>query len=270
MKAKRTLIAVNALLAGILACNMPSAGQNPQQQPQQPDLAGTITAQALVLNQQQVGTPVPATQAFTEVPSLTPTVTLTPTPSVPQVSVSSATNCRTGPGTEYDLIFTMQPGQTAELIGKNTPTAYWIIKMPGGGYCWLWGQYAATTGNTSNLPEYPVPPTPTPSVPANPSGLKVGIACVFTKSGSGPLFFFYNKVHAEITWVDNATNEDGYYVWRDSTLIGTLSPNTTGIEDNTTLSALYEAGNPPTVTYTVQAFNAAGSSKKISKTLGCP
>jgi hypothetical protein len=269
MKAKRSLIALNVLLAAILACNMPSAapgtGQPQQPQQQQPDLAGTITAQALYLIQAS------ETPAFTDVPTLTPTITLTPTPTVPQVSVTSATNCRTGPGTEYDLLYTLQPGQVAELVGKYTPLSYWVIKNPAGGICWLWGQYAVTSGNIANLPEYPPPPTPTPSMPANPSGLKVSVSCSMIKSGSGPILLFVEAVHAVITWQDNASNEDGYYVYRNDTQIGDLSPNTTGIEDDTTLPALYKVGSPPpSVTYSVQAYNSAGKSKRISKTVTCP
>jgi uncharacterized protein YraI len=267
MKAKRTLLALNALLVSILACNLPG-GQGPA--PQQPDLAATITAQALILLQSSNTPASTSTPAFTEVASLTPTVTLTPTPAVPEVSVTSATNCRTGPGMVYDLLYTMQPGQTATLIGKYSPDNYWIISMAGGGHCWLWGQYAVVSGNTANLPEYPPPPTPTPSLPAKPSGLQVGVSCTLVKTGSGPIFLFVNAVHAEITWQDNAANEDGYYVWRNDTLIATLSPDTTGVEDDTRLPAIYAAGDPPpSVTYTVQAFNATGKSKKISKSVSC-
>src|SRR5512146_1574371 len=112
MSAKRMLLAVNALLVAILACNLP-AGQNPAQPP---DLAGTITAQALILMQSS-NTPVfTSTPPFTEVPSSTPTPSLSPTPTTPQVSVTSATNCRTGPGIAFDLLATLQPGQTAEVV----------------------------------------------------------------------------------------------------------------------------------------------------------
>ena len=264
MNTKRTLLALSVLLVAILACNLPAGPAA-----QQPDLAATITAQALILLQTSNTPASTSTPAFTEVPSLTPTITLTPTPAVPEVSVTAATNCRTGPGTVYDLVYTMQPGQTATLIGKYS-SDYWVISMAGGGHCWLWGQYAVASGNTANLPEYPPPPTPTPSLPANPSDLKVKVTCTLEKHGSGPIFIFVNAVHAKITWEDNASNEDGYYVWRGDALIGTLSPNTTGIEDDTSLPAIYKVGDPPpSVTYSVQAFNSAGKSKKISRNVSC-
>src|SRR5512143_1015514 len=158
MKAKRTLIAVNALLVAILACNLPS----PQNPAQQPAPATTETPAMVVLVSSD-------TPAVTETPSLTPTITLTPTPSVPEVTVTSATNCRTGPGTEYDLLYTLQPGQVAQIIGKYTARNYWVINFPGGTMCWLWGQYAVVSGNVAAVAEYAVPPTPTPTIPAAPS-----------------------------------------------------------------------------------------------------
>src|ERR1700690_4419073 len=106
MRAKSLYVAFSVLLMAILACNA-SRGQAT------PDLAGTITAQALLLN------------APTGTPAGTPTTSLSATPSVPDVSVTSNTNCRTGPSTFFDLVFTLNPGQTETLVGKDTADNYW-------------------------------------------------------------------------------------------------------------------------------------------------
>ncbi len=254
MKAKRTLIALNALLAAILACNLPSS-QRPVQPPGQ---ESTATPANVVLEASD--TP---TVAITETPSLTPTITLTPTPTIPQVTVTSATNCRTGPGVVYDLLYTMQPGQTAELVGKDTPDAYWIIKKPGGGTCWLWGQYAVTSGDIASLPEWPVPPTPTPALPANPSGLQLHKQCTIV-----PMQFHY-LVHVDRNWSDNATNESGYYVFRDDTKIATLGADESSFQDDAIQNIVPPPGHAVPITYSVQAFNDAGKSKKISKSITC-
>ncbi len=260
MSTKRMLIAVNALLVAILACNLP-VGQGPAQPP---DLAGTITAQAMLLMQSSTP-PYTATPPFTEVPSLSPTQSLTPTLAIPQVSVTDATNCRTGPGIEFDLLWTMQPGQNVEIVGKDTADDYWVIKMPKGGTCWLWGQFAVASGDIAALTEVPPPPTPTPSVPADPSGLQIFYHCSLSNSP-----FLHNDVHVEISWDDNADNEDGYYVFRDGTLLATLDPNATSFTDNTTIVALIPPGSSaPHITYAIQAFNATGKSKKISKSISC-
>ena len=90
--------------------------------------------------------------------------TLTATLGVPMVSVSTATFCRTGPGTEYDKVTTLEVGEEAEVVGKAPYGGSWIIKNPhGSGTCWLWDQYATVVGDTAALPVIDVPPTPTPS-----------------------------------------------------------------------------------------------------------
>ncbi len=251
MKATRTWIAVNALIVAILACNLPSS-QNPAQPP---GPAATDTPAMIVLEASN-------TPAFTETPSLTPTITLTPTPSVPEVNVTTATNCRTGPGTEYDLLYTLQPGQVAQIIGKDTADKYWIINFPGGVPCWLWGQYAVVSGNVAALNEFAVPPTPTPTIPANPSGLKLHKDCTLQ-----PAQLRY-RVDVELSWEDNATNEQGYYIFRDGDLLATLDANETGYSDTTYQGTAVGPGTPG-IEYAVQAFNDAGKSKKINKSVSC-
>lgn len=111
-------------------------------------------------------------QTFTpELPTLTPTVTLTPTPVftstplVPLISVSVATNCRVGPGRQYDRVGALLVGEVAEVYGRDPTAAYWFIRNPDSGpeFCWLWGEYATLVGNIGNLPIYTPPPTPTPA-----------------------------------------------------------------------------------------------------------
>jgi hypothetical protein len=55
-----------------------------------------------------------------------------------------------------------------EVVGRNANGTYWIIRNPTrpSQLCWLWGQFATVTGNTSVLPVYVPPPTPTP-LPTN-------------------------------------------------------------------------------------------------------
>jgi hypothetical protein len=258
MNAKRKWIAAYALLVAILSCNLPGTPS------QSPDLAGTITAQAVVLLQVNNTPASTATPAFTHIPPIQPTDAFTPTPSVPRLSVTAATNCRSGPGIAYDLLYTLQPGQAAEVIGKDLPDDYWIIQMPGGGACWLWGEYATVSGNAAGLPDYPAPPSPTPSLPVAPTGLKLNFHCSLNNSP-----FLHNDLHVNLSWQDNASNEDGYYVYRDGSLLFTLGPNETTISDDTTMAAVALNGTRPEVTYAVQAFNSAGKSKKITKSISC-
>jgi hypothetical protein len=109
------------------------------------------------------------TPTFTLTPSFTPTPTFTLTPETVRVSVSVETNCRTGPGTAYDSVGVLQVGKTAEVVGRASDGGSWIIRNPANPAmnCWLWGQYATVTGNTSGLTVYTPPPTPTPAAVFN-------------------------------------------------------------------------------------------------------
>jgi len=234
-----TLVALHALLVGMLACNLQGSTGNAQ-----PDLAGTITAQAA-----QIATALAASL----VPTLTPTITLTPTPTVPTVQVTSGTNCRTGPSKIYDYVLSFDVGMTAEIIGKDTPANYWIIKMPNGVTCWLWGQNAVVSGNPDRIPEKPAPPTPTPAgAPAAPSNLYASKTCppLFDYSGIPPLVY----VH----WLHVGDNESGFRVYRGGYLLATLGANETSYENSYTD---YDA-SLGAETYGVEAFNDMGASTR--------
>ncbi|MFU8827113.1 MAG: hypothetical protein ACNA70_06435 [Brevefilum sp.] len=89
----------------------------------------------------------------------------TPTPAgAVTLKVSVDTNCRTGPGKPYDIITIFRTGKTAEVIGRNATSTYWVILNPekSPGYCWVWGEYATLSGPSASLPVWDTPPTPTP------------------------------------------------------------------------------------------------------------
>ncbi|MGD8732218.1 MAG: tail fiber domain-containing protein [Anaerolineales bacterium] len=108
--------------------------------------------------------PTDAPPTDTPLPSDTPTVTATFTPSVPMVSVNQNTNCRTGPGTVYDLLGALLIGENAEVVARSSQPNYVIIDNPDkpGTDCWLWMQYGQIEGSTDGLPILDPPPTPTP------------------------------------------------------------------------------------------------------------
>ncbi len=103
------------------------------------------------------------TLEFTATATLSPTPSDTPTPEVPMVTVSEATNCRVGPGKFYDLVGFLMVGEETEIVARDPSGYYWYVRNPDkpGGFCWLWGNYATTTGNTASLPVFTPPPTPT-------------------------------------------------------------------------------------------------------------
>jgi uncharacterized protein YgiM (DUF1202 family) len=167
-------------------------------------VAATQSAQTELANQATASLAALSTNTpqFTFTPSITPTLTFTFTPTVPMVSVSIATNCRSGPGNPYSILGVLATGQSAQVVGQNTQIGYWIIQLPSTGVtCWLWNQYATVTGNTNGLPLVSPPPTPTPA-----GSFKVayssyqtcssGYGIKFQISNDGGLSFESNQVTA--------------------------------------------------------------------------
>jgi len=152
------------LILGLAACTGTEQGE--------PDLSEAEREQTAVAETtavaQSVGTLVAGTvesacfatlQAFEATLRAEPTHTATldetptPTPAPPMVSVSEATNCRTGPGQQYEIVGTLQVGEQAEVVGVSQDGDYWVIALPRQtGQCWIIGIYATVTGDTSGLP----------------------------------------------------------------------------------------------------------------------
>jgi hypothetical protein len=131
------------------------------------------------------GQPVAPSATFT--PSSTPTITLTNTPSIPFVSVSSDTNCRSGPSITYTLLTTMHVGQQAQVL-KLFSNDYVLVQNPNGsGDCWLWLNFANTHDFSAyNLPFATQPPTSTPTFTPTPDFDWDGSWDIWITATSGP------------------------------------------------------------------------------------
>ena len=250
----RFALSVMVLCLSILACNL-SADQGGDQ-----DLVATITAQA--------ANDAAAASATSELPAARSGV---------EVTVSSDTNCRTGPTTDFDVVLTMHPGTTATVIGKYTPGNYWIISNAAGGSCWLWGQYAQVTGETSSLPDYPAPPPPTaqptkekkptktpapsttpePVVPAAPANLAWDRTCEggYASDGFTPIWI----EDITLTWQDSS-GESGYRVYKSGSPVPDLPADATSY--HITMRYNQGTGQSLYINFEVEAFNAAGSSPR--------
>jgi hypothetical protein len=265
MSAKRVLAGICVLVLGILACNLQG------DRLQQPDLPGTITAQALTLQAPAETPPGPAQAEEAGV----------------EVSVSSDTNCRTGPAQAFDLTFTASPGQKFKVVGKNTETGYWIIENPTGGTCWLWGQYAIITGDKSILPEYPSPALPTPgptktpkatktpkdtntpevsnTAPNAPSGVSGPRTCEGYMDGFTPKW----REKVSLTWQDNSSNEVGFGIWQNGLLLGKVLADVTSYQAEFTYNQ--GTGGQLFDTFGVESYNVAGiSSRPVIDVPRCP
>jgi hypothetical protein len=163
-------------------------------------LAGTMTA--LSPGNGDPSNPPANGSAPTSTPKFTPTLEFTDTPQGVTVSVSVQTNCRSGPGTPYDGLGILNVGQTAQVVGRNAASDFWIIQNPANPAqtCWLWGQYATLSGDTSGLTVYTPPPTPTPRYTATP---EASFQVSFVESSPCPI------AH----WFDFLLTNDGGITW---------------------------------------------------------
>ncbi|MFZ2489307.1 MAG: SH3 domain-containing protein [Anaerolineae bacterium] len=80
-------------------------------------------------------------------PTPLPAPTTAPTPDVASVVATRAVNVRSGPGTAYNTIGQMLPGQTARLLGKNQDGTWWQIEVSGAANsAWVIAEMVSTQG----------------------------------------------------------------------------------------------------------------------------
>jgi len=169
----RKLFLFTAFLLPLLACNLmfstpgsnpiSSSTKEPQEQIDQA-VSQTFDSQTQVAGEVQ-GTLTAMSSSTPAKPTDTPSPTITFTPQIPRVSVTTETNCRSGPGAPYDILGVLPVGESAEVVGRNASGDTWIIHLPSNPaiLCWLWGYYATVSGDISHLSVYDPPPSPTPA-----------------------------------------------------------------------------------------------------------
>jgi hypothetical protein len=170
------------------------------------DVAATLAALATSTPEFTFTPSLSPTLTITFTPSLTPTPSLTFTPIVPMVSVSQLTNCRSGPGTAYEILGVITAGQNAEVVGRSAISNYWIIKLPSNPAitCTMWGQFAAVTGNTAGLPAVNPPPTPTATLTATPAASFQVVYTSMDNCGGGLYEVeFQITNNGNVTWESN-------------------------------------------------------------------
>jgi hypothetical protein len=196
------LIALIILSSCVSACAPVSTPLPAAPDINQLNTAIALTAQAAIVRTQQAASPTSAnsptftstfTPTFTPTASPTGTLFFTATSEVPKITVSIATNCRSGPGKVYEYKGALKIGEVADVLAKDPTSKYWFIPNPEapGQFCWVWGEYATITGNTVAVPVFTPPPTPTasntplPSSTAAPgAGVKLNYTSMDTCTGN--------------------------------------------------------------------------------------
>lgn len=222
------------------ACNLPAADSvDPQ----------VATAAALTVEAALNVTPLASPTAIAQA-----NIGETPARSQPFASVGGVTNCRTGPGVNYQRVTQIQPSDSVEIIGFFPPN-YWIVNTDVGP-CWVSGEFVTPSGDFAAVPTVTAPPTPSGGVLNEPTFLK----------NNGWTFFCRGDGQTEITlnWNDKAANETGYRVIRNGEPVAELPAN------STTYSETINLVSGQSVSYQIQAYNAAGQSTSGAATMTCP
>jgi hypothetical protein len=129
--------------------------------------------EALLQQTEDAEEAIPPTEAPTAAPVASNTYTPTPeststaTPDQADlepisVQVSMDTNCRSGPGKVYPYLGGLFVGGESTVHGIDPSGDWYYIANPDleDSFCWIWGFYAETTGDTEPLPIFTPGPTP--------------------------------------------------------------------------------------------------------------
>jgi len=242
------------------ACNMPLTGSDADDETDLNNQAATLVAMTL----DAIGTPTFGTPAFTNTPlptptlsiTRTPTPTITPTYSVPMLTVNEPTNCRSGPGQSYDILFTFLAGASAEIVGSYPTNNYWTVKVEGMDEpCWVWGEYTTTTGSTWAVPTLNPPATSTASPPQAPSISNWDYVCGYSGSGS--------NVTVTIEWSDRADGESGYRIYRNGESVADLPPNSNAYTE------VVDVASGETLSYLIEVVSSAGTARSSPFSFSC-
>ena len=244
------------LILAMLACNGPFT--NPQQ-PSDTEIqtAAALTLQVIFTPSHSGATQLPSTPSTT-VPDDTGTqaagtVTRTPTFSVPMLTVQEQTNCRAGPGQDYEVLFVYLPGKKLEIVGRYEPDNYWLVKSAESptGTCWLWGEFVELTGSYAAVSSVTPPPTTTKAPPQAPSIVEWKFGC-----SGGALTF-------TVSWIDRGVDESGYRVFRNGESIAELPANSTSFVDTFAFTA------NENVDYYLQVYSPNGSANSSVMRMMC-
>ena len=88
----------------------------------------------------------------------------TNTPPPWRVEIYEQVNVRAGPGTQYDLVGILIPGQTSEVIGRSTTGTWLKIVYVGGpdNAGWVLREFVRVVGDSPNMPTIEAPPSAKP------------------------------------------------------------------------------------------------------------
>lgn len=244
MKRIFILFFITAIL--ISSCNMPSTTSPESAEAIQTYAA--LTVEAAINNGGQVPLASPTSSAQNN--SGSGTAQPTDSSGEPFASFEDVTNCRTGPGVNYERVTQILPSDSVEVIGFYPPN-YWIVST-NAGECWVSGEFVTPSGSLAAVPTVTAPATPQGGSPENVSLQSWNVSCNYAT----------NEANVTIEWSDK-DGETGYRVFRNNELAVELSADSIFFGETITLLAGQSVG------YYVVAFNGAGETSSKVITLTC-
>lgn len=242
---KQSIYLILSACVFLSSCNMPSSEAAPDVA-----TAAALTVEAALANDPNSTDQTPLASPTVAPASDLATQTASTSSGNPLASFEDVTNCRTGPGVNYERITQIQPGLAVEIVGFYPPN-YWIVSTDAGP-CWVAGEFVTPSGDYATVPTVTAPPTPEGGAPENVSLQKWDIFCNYVT----------NEAEITIAWADEEA-ETGYRVVRNDVVIVELSANTTQFQEVITLLS------GQTVGYSIIAFNDAGQTQSKTISLGC-
>ena len=70
----------------------------------------------------------------------------------PTATTHSYANCRSGPGTGYEIVEGLRPDQSFPIVGRSVSGAWWQVERnSSGATCWVWTDLVDICGNTDDV-----------------------------------------------------------------------------------------------------------------------
>lgn len=138
--------------------------------------------------------PIPAVPSpiviFTPVVVSTPIPTINPTATKPSISSTVNTNCREGPGSDWDVLSGLMVGDKVAVLGRLSANNWYLVEDPddSAGSCWVWSRTTVIDGNIDSILIVTPPPSPIPaftvSASLNPATFTGPCPVVITLNGA--------------------------------------------------------------------------------------
>lgn len=177
-----------------------------------------------------------------------------PTLSGPRLTVRESTNCRTGPGEPYTIIYIYPPGTQLEIVGRYYDDEYfWVVRSGESptGTCWMWGGSVDVTGDFSKVANV----TPPPAATSGPAQTLIVDQWEYSCEGDTVVF--------TLSWQDRAAEETGYRLFRNGAALVELPAGSTAYTDRFTLP------EDRSVEYYLQAFGTDWTANSAMMTADC-